>query len=61
MKKITLLTVLLASFVGFAQSNKKTIQTYLETNRAQFGLNAQDIADLNILNEFQGKGTKREF
>ena len=58
MKKITLLTVLLASFVGFAQSNKKTIQTYLETNRAQFGLTTQDIADLNILNEFQGKGTK---
>lgn len=58
MKKITLLTVLLASFVGFAQSNKQTIQTYLETNRAQFGLTTQDLSDLMIQNEFYGKGTK---
>ncbi|WP_309642659.1 T9SS-dependent M36 family metallopeptidase [Flavobacterium sp.] len=58
MKKITLLTALLFSFIGFSQSNKKTIQTYLETNRAQFGLTTQDIADLTIQNEFLGKGTK---
>ena len=58
MKKITLLTALMISFIGFSQSNKKTIQTYLETNRAQFGLTTQDISDLTILNEFQGKGTK---
>ena len=57
MKKITLLTALMISFIGFSQSNKKTIQTYLENNRAQFGLTTQDISDLTILNEFQGKGT----
>lgn len=58
MKKITLLTALLLSFIGFSQSNKRTIQTYLQTNRAQFGLTTQDISDLNIQNEFQGSGTK---
>jgi hypothetical protein len=57
MKKITLLTVLLASFVGFAQSNKKTIQTYLETNRAQYGLTTEDIADWVIQSEVPGSGT----
>ena len=57
MKKITLLTALLVSFVGFSQTNKKTIQTYLESNRAQYGLTTQDISDLVILNEYQGKGS----
>ena len=58
MKKITLLTALLVSFVGFSQTNKPIIQAYLETNRAQFGLTNQDISDLSIQNEFYGKGTK---
>lgn len=58
MKKITLLTAVLCSFIGFSQANKKTIQTYLESHRAEMGLTTQDISDLNILNEYQGKGTK---
>jgi extracellular elastinolytic metalloproteinase len=58
MKKITLLTALLVSFVGFSQANKAIIQSYLETNRAQFGLTNQDLSDLSIQNEFFGKGTK---
>ncbi len=58
MKKITLLTALLISFVGFSQSNQRIIQTYLATNKAQFGLTNQDISDLSIQNEFYGKGTK---
>ncbi|NHM05931.1 T9SS type A sorting domain-containing protein [Flavobacterium sp. CYK-4] len=58
MKKITLLTAVLCSFIGFSQANKKTIQNYLETHRAQWGLSTQDISDLSIINEFQGKGTQ---
>lgn len=58
MKKITLLTALLFSFIGFSQSNKSTIQTYLENNRAQLGLTTKDISDLSIQREFYGKGTK---
>lgn len=57
MKKFTLLTALVFSFVGFAQSNKSIIQNYLESNRGKYGLSTQDISDLAILNEFQGKGT----
>ena len=57
MKKITLLTTLLLCFIGFSQSNKQTIQNYLENNRTQFGLTTKDISDLSIQREFYGKGT----
>lgn len=58
MKKITLLTALLFSFVAFSQTNKQKIQSYLETNKAKFGLTSQDISDWTIANEFIGQGTK---
>jgi len=57
MKKITLLTALLCSFIGFSQSNKSAIQTYLETNRSQFGLTTQDISDWVIDSEVKGSAT----
>ena len=58
MKKTTLLTALLFSFIAFSQTNKQKIQSYLETNKAKFGLTTQDISDWTIANEFNGQGTK---
>jgi len=58
MKKITLLTVLLFSLFGYAQTNKQIIQTYLESHRAQNQLTSQDISDWTIESEVVGSGTK---
>ncbi len=58
MKKITLLTAFLISFIGFSQANKQLIQNYLETNKSKFGLSTQDISEWTIENEFLGQGTK---
>lgn len=58
MKKITLLTAFLISFIGFSQANKQLIQNYLDTNKSKFGLSSQDISEWTIENEFLGKGTK---
>ncbi len=58
MKKITLLTAFLISFIGFSQANKQLIQNYLDTNKSKFGLTSQDISEWTIENEFIGQGTK---
>lgn len=58
MKKITLLTAFLISFIGFSQANKQLIQNYLDTNKSKFGLTSQDISEWTIENEFLGQGTK---
>ena len=58
MKKITLLTTILISSIGFAQTNKQNIQTYLDSNRAKLGLTAQDVTGWTIENEVPGSGTK---
>ncbi len=58
MKKITLLGALLVSFCGFSQANKQLIQSYLDTNRAKYGLTAQDLSDWIIESEVPGSGTK---
>ncbi|MBC7640859.1 MAG: T9SS-dependent M36 family metallopeptidase [Flavobacterium sp.] len=57
MKKITLLTALLAGFVGFSQSNRQTIQAYLDANKAKYELTAADVADWVIESEVPGSGT----
>ncbi len=58
MKKITLLSVLLFSLFGVAQTNKEIIQTYLENHRTQYQLSPQDISDWAIESEVVGSGTK---
>jgi extracellular elastinolytic metalloproteinase len=58
MKKITLLTTILVSFIGFAQTNKQNIQTYLDSNKAKLGLTSQDVSDWVIQSEGSSKATK---
>lgn len=58
MKKITLLTAFLISFVGFSQANKQSIQAYLDANRAKLGLTAKDVSDWIIESEGSSKSTK---
>jgi len=58
MKKITLLTAFLISFVGFSQANKQSIQAYLDANRAKLGLTAKDVSDWIIESEGSSKVTK---
>lgn len=57
MKKITLLTTLLVSFLGFSQANKQMIQSYLDSNRSKFNLTTQDVSDWVIESEVPGSGT----
>ena len=42
MKKITLLIALIAGFVGFSQSSRPAIQTYLDANRSKLELTAAE-------------------
>ena len=58
MKKITLLTALLVTFLGFSQANKQKIQTYLDNNRAKYGLTSQDVSDWVIESELNSTSTK---
>ncbi|MBC7607934.1 MAG: T9SS-dependent M36 family metallopeptidase [Burkholderiales bacterium] len=58
MKKITLLTAFLVSFIGFSQTNKQNIQTYLDNNRVKLGLTAQDVSDWIIESEGSSSTTK---
>lgn len=58
MKKITLLTAFLVSLVGFSQTNKQMIQSYLDVNRAKLELTSQDVSDWTIESEVPGSGTK---
>lgn len=58
MKKITLLTALLVTFLGFSQANKQKIQTYLDNNRAKYGLTSQDVSDWVIESEQNSTSTK---
>ena len=58
MKKITLLTAMLFSFIGYSQANKQLIQTYLDNNKAKLGLTTQDVSDWAIQSEVPGSGTK---
>lgn len=58
MKKITLLIVVLFSSVGFSQVNRQKIQSYLNENKAKFGLTSQDIADWSIQSEQNSNSTK---
>ena len=58
MKKITLLTAFLISFVGFSQANKQKIQNYLEANRGKYELNSNDISDWIIESEGSSSSTK---
>ncbi len=57
MKKITFLTVLLFSVIGFSQSNRQLIQNYLDNNRVKLNLTAQDVSDWIIESEVPGSGT----
>jgi extracellular elastinolytic metalloproteinase len=57
MKKITLLTAFLVSFVGFSQ-NRQDIQNYLDANRTKLGLSAQDVSDWIIESEGSSSTTK---
>src|SRR3954471_3953479 len=58
MKKTTALVALLFSVIGFSQSNRPTIQAYLEANRTKFNLTSNDISDWEIESEVDAKGTK---
>ena len=58
MKKITLVIAILFSFVAFSQTNRQSIQTYLESNKAKFGLTSKDISDWVIESEVYAEGTK---
>ena len=58
MKKITLLTAFLISFVGFSQANRQKIQDYLDANRGKFELNSNDISDWIIESEGSSSSTK---
>lgn len=58
MKKITLLTTILISFIGYSQTNKQNIQAYLDSNRAKLGLTAQDVSDWVIESEGSSSSTK---
>ena len=58
MKKITLLTALLVTFLGFSQANKQKIQSYLDNNRAKYGLTSQDVSDWVIESEQNSTSTK---
>ncbi|WP_395077084.1 T9SS-dependent M36 family metallopeptidase [Flavobacterium sp.] len=58
MKKITLLTAFLISFVGFSQANKEIIQNYFDDNQSKLSISKQDISDWNIESEVTGSGTK---
>ena len=51
MKKITLLTAFLISFVGFSQTNKEIIQTYLNANLDRLELTTKDVSDWDIQTE----------
>ncbi|HMI05947.1 MAG TPA: T9SS-dependent M36 family metallopeptidase [Flavobacterium sp.] len=58
MKKITLLIAFMASFAGFSQTGRQSIQAYLDGSRDKFGLTNQDVSDWSIENELTGNGTK---
>ena len=58
MKKITLLTALLVTFLGFSQANKQKIQSYLDNNRTKYGLTSQDVSDWVIESEQNSTSTK---
>ena len=58
MKKITLLTVFLFSLIGFAQTNKQIVQSYLDANRIKLDLTENDLSDWTIESEVLGEGTK---
>jgi extracellular elastinolytic metalloproteinase len=58
MKKFTLLTALLCSFIGFSQTNRHDIQNYLDTNKNRFGLTNKDVSDWIIESEVYADGTK---
>jgi hypothetical protein len=58
MKKITLLSFLLFSFVSFSQSNKEVIQNYLNTNTAKLGLSKNEAQDWIIQSEATSTSTK---
>lgn len=57
MKKITLLTAFLISFIGFSQANKQLIQNYLDTNLSKYNLTTKDVSDWVIESEVPGSGT----
>jgi hypothetical protein len=58
MKKITLLTAFLVTFLGFSQANKQKIQTYLDNNRAKYGLTSQDVSDWTVVGEVSSTSTQ---
>jgi len=58
MKKITLITVFLLSCVAFSQEKRQEIQSYLDKNKAKFGLTASDVSDWVIESEVYAEGTK---
>lgn len=58
MKKITLLIVVFISAFGFSQESRQKIQTYLNENRAKFGLSAQDVSNWDIQSEQNSNSTK---
>lgn len=57
MKKTTLLMLLLASGVGFAQSQNEQIQRYLNNNHQKLGLSRQDVADWFVESEASSSTT----
>lgn len=57
MKKITLLIAFLIPLLCFAQSNKETIQRYLNTNSAKSGLSSEDVKDWVIQSEGTSSAT----
>jgi hypothetical protein len=58
MKKITVLIAFFVSLSVFSQGNKQKIQSYLDSNKAKYGLTSADVANWIILNEVTGSGTK---
>lgn len=58
MKKTTLLMLMLASGVGFAQSQNEQIQRYLANNHQKLGLTKQDVEDWFVESEASSSTTK---
>jgi len=57
MKKITLLIAFLMPLLCISQSNKETIQRYLNTNSAKAGLSSDDVKDWIIQSEGSSSAT----
>lgn len=58
MKKITLLMVLLVSFVGFSQEKQQLIKAYFDNNYEKLSLSKQDVSDWAVASEMYSETTK---